>query len=287
MSMHKIGLRHHDSAEKLFGYVGLFVKEPLKIVFNDVIDKSYEIVYEPMKNIIISQTLFQTDSCHSSGKCCKVAFDLAYTREGYLRVVSAAEKNANAKRLLENLKKIPATSNGKEFGLWVHFNDKEARYTGLKTCDFLEHPDSGEFKDKFICGVHGGYTRVFDSAQPAHCIFPHFICRKRSDYTSFVGRMQFGRNWRFGCPVVFNRGIEYFDKDYQQDIDKLKIMQLMASDLNVETWIPEMVDWMMNNKDEIEHMITTGEYHSIVIHQSGVIEEISADMFGEENDVEV
>lgn len=257
--MKKVGKRHHDSAEKLFGYVGLLAKEPIHIVF----DEQYEIKYEPPKRAIISGTLFQTDGCQSSGRCCKVAFDLIYTREGRDRVAEAAKVSESAGRLFDALQPLETTVNGKPVEVWTHLNDKVARYTEAKTCDFLEHPQEGDFKGKFICGVHGGYNKIFESAQPFHCIAPHFVVRQRGDGSSFIGRMQFGRNWRFGCPVVFQRGDQYFDKDHQQDIDKLTMMQSIADDIGVSTWIPEMIDWLKSNVETIRYMIKTGEYQNV------------------------
>jgi len=57
----------------------------------------------------------------------------------------------------------------------------------------------------------------------------------------------------------------YFDKDYQQDIDKLKMMQGLASDMGIKTWVPEMLDWMETNRSYIETMIQSGRLHPIDI----------------------
>lgn len=261
MTMHKIGERYHDSIGKLLGYCCYLAKHDVAIRF----ENKYELHYKAPKSISISQTLFQTDSCQSSGKCCKVAFDLAYTEEGIERINKSVNSNQNARRLLDALKPVETEVNGKSVKIWVHLNDEIARYTGEKTCDFLEHPDSGEFAGRFICGIHGGYNRVFESAQPFHCIAPHFVVRTHTDGSSFVGRMQFGRNWRFGCPVVFERSLRYFEKDYTQDLDKLEIIRRIAEDIKIETWVPEIIDWLKNNREYIEKMIATGVYQNIEV----------------------
>lgn len=280
MSMKQIGERHHDSINKLFGYIGLLIKDDMTVVF----DKNYQIEYKAPKSVSISQTLFQTDSCHSSGKCCKVAFDLAYTREGYERVERQKITNPTSTSLLAALKKVETEINGKSVDVWVHLNDKIARYTGAKTCDFLENPSEGPFAGKFICGLHGGYNRIFESLQPFHCIAPHFVVRSRMSGCSFIGRMQFGRNWRFGCPVVFERGDKYFEKDYKLDLDKLRMMLAISKDMGVETWIPEIVDWLEKNIEEIRIMSRTGNYKSIPIFGEQ-FEEIENDLFAENESV--
>lgn len=262
MSMHKRGKRYHDSIGKLFDYIGLLTKERIEIVF----DGTHKFVYEAPQRAVISQTLFRTDGCESSGKCCKVAFDLAYTKEGVARLEKAQTNNGNsAGGCLHRLKKVSTTVNGHEIEVHAHLNDKKARYTGQKTCDFLENPQEGPFKDKFICGLHGGYDRPLNSAQPFHCIAPHLVVRMRGKpgaKTGFIGRMQFGRNWRFGCPVEFSRD-GYFKKDYRQDLDKLKMMDSIANDIGVSTWIPEMIHWLTSNKQYIEQMFLTGKFESI------------------------
>jgi len=279
MSMHQIGQRYHDSINKLFGYIGLLLKEDVVIEF----DSKYSVQYKAPRSVSISQTLFQTDSCHSSGKCCKVAFDLAYTREGYSRAENAAIASESAAKLVSALVPVATEINGKKVEVWVHLNDKVARYTGLKTCDYLENPQEGPFAQKFICGLHGGYNRVFESAQPFHCIAPHFVVRSRLDGCSFIGRMQFGRNWRFGCPVVFKRGLEYFDKDYRQDLDKLLMMLRIAEDMKVKTWIPEIIEWLRTNEEMIKYMAITGDYKSIPIF--GVSVDDNEGIFDELEDV--
>lgn len=254
MSMKSVGQRHHDSIEKLFSYVGLLAREDINILFDD----QYEYKYPKVNRCIISPTLFRTDSCHSSGRCCKVAFDLAYTEEGLARLAYALEKEtANSEKLSSALKVVKTVINNKSVMVKVHLNDKLAQYTNAKTCDFLVKPDEGEFKDRFICGVH--------TFKPFHCWAPHFVVRKREDDCAFVGRMQFGRNHQFGCPVVFENGMKYFDKDYNSDIQKLDQICDIADDMGVRTWAPQMLDWMLNGKETITEIIKTGNYSVIEI----------------------
>lgn len=255
MSMKQVGERKHDSINKLFGYVCLLAREDVHIVFDD----KYDFSYQKPKNVIISGMLFRTDSCHSSGRCCKVPFDLAYTHEGIRRIVyhTIADADDNLAELLGALKKVKTSCNGHEVEVHVHLNDKPARFTGTKTCDFLRKPTEGEFAGKFICGVH--------TAKPFHCWAPHFVVRQRDNSTSFISRMQFGRNHQFGCPVVFNSSLQYFEKDYQQDIDKLKWMEDIAYDLGIKTWIPQMIHWLEQNRWQIESMLKSGEVRGINI----------------------
>ena len=160
-------------------------------------------------------------------------------------------------RLKLLLEKYQTSINGRDVDVWVHKNDKPARFTGAKTCDFLRNPDDGPFAGKFICGIH--------TFKPFHCWAPHFVVRKRNEGTGFIARMQFGRNHQFGCPVVFEQSMRYFDKDYQQDIDKLKWMRDIADDMKVKTWIPQMIHWMENSRGVIEEMIQRGSLQLVDI----------------------
>lgn len=246
------------SFEKLFHYllVHTLVDIDIEVSFDRTFDNVlYSKKWRAPKEISISPTLYtRIDDCHGAGNCCRVPFDLVYTNFDYQRILnfdfekaksmyglkSAERFEANKLDLLSSMKELYVKfSFDNEFGgrhvsqscLYVRKNTEEFHLSGKKSCPYLFVGD-----DRYFCGIH-----MF---KPLHCWYPHMTVRthevdeqkgERTNVT--IGRMQYGRNHNFGCPVVFieskrndqdlifvseDQRPSYFDSQFKDDYEKLK-----------------------------------------------------------------
>ena len=126
--------------------------------------------------------------------------------------------------------------------IYVKRNSQINPLSGNQSCPYLFIGG-----DRYFCGVH--------PFKPLHCWMPHMVVRAHDPEGSnekasvLIGRMQYGRNHKFGCPVLFEEslatekasgglfdqagtdGEHYFEKQYQDDIDKLEWVSKSAASL--------------------------------------------------------
>jgi Fe-S-cluster containining protein len=249
------------SIEKLFHYLLIHVK---KDMVSRVFDENGEVVFERLwrrpKSVVLSPTLYtRLDDCHGAGNCCRVPFDLVYTDYDRSRIVnynadeiraqfgsvSADRFERNRAELLSSLIELRATfhePNGIlcwESVVHVKRHTEEFDMSGRKSCRYLFIEG-----DRYFCGVH--------PFKPLHCWMPHMTMRvaepkAEGERTAVnIGRMQYGRNHNFGCPVIFTEvsedqaglfgdvqveGESYFAKQFDDDIKKLAWVSDSAASL--------------------------------------------------------
>jgi hypothetical protein len=79
--------------------------------------------------------------------------------------------------------------------------------------------------------------------KPIHCAMPliRIIHRDKLD-TTFLIKKQYGYSWAFGCPVQFKP----FDLTELEEIDipVLQRLQESAEDLDIKTYLPEIIQWL-------------------------------------------
>lgn len=237
------------SIDKLFHYLFSYVRFD---TVADVYDGERFIAqyrHSGARKVSLSSTLYtRIDDCFGAGNCCRIPFALVYTDYDRARIYrydfvhheklfgteSAKRFSVNANLLLDRLvplKVIVKQDIGAEQSLWatrlwVQRNTEINPLSGAKSCPYLF---VGE--DRYFCGAH--------PFKPLHCWYPHMTVRVDDkfshDGTSVtIGRMQYGRNHKFGCPVIFgdvaDEGItlfgddtreSYFDKQFESDYGKL------------------------------------------------------------------
>jgi len=249
------------SIDKLMHYLAVHVKQETRIAVQheDGTHLVYDRTFYPAEKIAISPTLYtRLDNCHGAGNCCRVPFDLVYTAFDRQRVLDYDHDTALVEfgkesaggfadmrsDLLDSLVELNCTISqriviNQGYGvqehvwstkLYVQRNAEKFWMSKQKSCPYLV---MGE--DRYFCGVH--------PFKPLHCWYPHMVIRAMESGEGLppksisIGRMQYGRNHNFGCPVIFTEsssrqaglfetpgedGPHYFDKQFKDDIDKLK-----------------------------------------------------------------
>lgn len=249
------------SIEKLFHYIFPYVmKKTVVTVQLEYLQWEFEPYVVPEK-IAISPSLYsRLDDCHGAGNCCRVPFDLVYTDYDRSRIETYDEKscremfgdasaenfNKNRDDLLKTLKEVVVTikQGDREIKTRLHVKRNLVDYelSGRKSCPYLFIGG-----DRYFCGVH--------PFKPLHCWYPHMVVRVMKDEvdgekktTVNIGRMQYGRNHKFGCPVIFkeipvseDEGLFggkdeshlYFDKQFQSDYEKLEWTSKSAASMGM------------------------------------------------------
>ena len=256
------------SIEKLFHYLFVHVKydTQVKVVANGLGTTLFEKLYRSPERIAISPTLYtRLDDCHGAGNCCRVPFDLVYTEYDRSRIVnynadgiaelygreSADRFEQNRKDLLASLEEAQVHITVNKFNtkhnllskVYFKQNVNEYELSGKRSCPYLFVGD-----DRYFCGAH--------PFKPLHCWYPHMTVRATEPKdlaelpTVNIGRMQYGRNHNFGCPVVLvqaNTSIDealfapkgewpsYFDQQFKDDIAKLEWTSKSAASLGMNS----------------------------------------------------
>ena len=286
------------SIEKLFQYLAVHVKKDTRVEVYDGPKLVYEGDYRAPESIIVSPTLYtRIDSCHGAGNCCRVPFDLVYTAYDRQRVVdygeeqhrqsvetygqeSADEFLKHREMLLDALDEYIAVISNEDgswrTSLWVQRNTVENPLSGTKSCNHLFMG-----KDRYYCGVH--------PFKPLHCWYPHMVVRcnkyKGRRPTVVIGRMQYGRNYAFGCPVLFEKsaqvagtdalfgeagddGPSYFERQFDDDLFTLEWTSKSAASLGFSTdnnFAVGLGDALVGSKDNIARQLASGDNQSLTL----------------------
>lgn len=275
-----------QSVDKLFHYLFAYSLSVTRVTVmlgpSHVLTKEYQ----PASEIYISESLYtRIDDCHGAGNCCLIPYDLVYTDYCRSRIVDYdyakaanefGERSAdvflrNRDNLLENMVEMDCKISD-AFGvvntkLWALRNLKLSPYSNVRSCQYLTVGD-----DRYYCGAH--------AFKPLHCWFPHMTVRaiKHGDRNSIsIGRMQYGRNHKFGCPVLFTPtigkdGHKYFATQYDSDLGKLNWTSkaISAIGLNSDKNFGVGIDAKFSSiRPLIEQNIQTGCVNPITLYQKG------------------
>lgn len=193
---------------KLLQLICRFAK---KDVIIKVGDKT--LTFKAPKKVSISALLFRGGYCQRCGRSCKVGFNLYYTQNEYFELPQDFKKK---------LKPILIKVNNKEKYLWYFKNPTSF----TKNCAFLEY----DLNTLAGCKIH--------EYNPIHCALPLIQVNQVKGKTLLI-RRQYGRNYRFGCPVKFTE----FDRNKFIEWDLLQLERLYQASkyLEVDTWLYEII----------------------------------------------
>lgn len=206
-------------------------------IFYNSQENRFFLEYAPVR-CTLSPTIYRIDDCHGAGKCCMVPFDLIYTKFSWAKVVEysdSGEPYASANRfLLDNHREVEITVNGHPVTIYYLINDKIMPWSEKTSCPLLKF--NGEWA-RFMCTAH--------FFKPLHCWYPHMVVRRsEAKRSAFIGTMQYGRNHKFGCPVIFKDGTiqEYIDSgQHELNKNKMGCMIETSNDLGVKTAHPRLM----------------------------------------------
>lgn len=277
-----------ESIDKLFHYLLSYVRYETKveIMTEDGDEEIYSNTFKVPSRVVISSSLYtRLDDCHGAGNCCRVPFDLVYTDYDYRRILNFDIKKAaetfgvdsangfalHRGELLDTLVRLTVCFTQYHVGIssswskdiYVKQNTKIFSMSGNKSCPHLIVGG-----DRYFCGVH--------PFKPLHCWYPHMVVRKSSDDNSIsIGRMQYGRNHKFGCPVLFKEASEggifdtpgtdsesYFISQFQSDYEKLDWTSKSAESLGFNehgNYAVSLSKEFMNSKNKIQMAIASGK----------------------------
>lgn len=205
--------------------------------------------------IKLSTSFFLKDSCESCGSCCVTESNL-YTQSEYDRIMSATDQEfidygldpQYLHTLRDGLIKEHHVINGKDVVTYVYLLKKTHFYLPVKgkdidRCSWLFTPDDNQH---FYCHIH--------PVTSITCRMPHFRFVQVNGGSVSLGTTQFGRNWAMKCPVQLIPSDETTFEDVKKaKLEKLKHLLRDANDLNIDTYLPEIIEYVQ--KIPFEHQL--------------------------------
>lgn len=235
---------------KLIKYLGYLTKEPMVVEVEGVSQE-----YNPPTRVVISDKFFRSFKCVSCGKCCtKPKFSLVYTTADYTRISGESLKDEqewnNREFLVREMIQVPVKIEldpspgaredliGIQHTTFVHLFSNQGQ-----KCHFLF-----EKCGKHLCGIH--------KVHPNHCALPHLQVDQIKGTSTSVLKRQYGRNWALGCAAVE----EPFDYDefLYWDLPCLRKLQFNAEDLRMNTWLPEIIAYLVDNRERFKNPQSRG-----------------------------
>lgn len=228
-----------DSVDKIIEYVVRVSKEPVTV--NGVVR-----LENPIELVTLSPNFFVADGCEMCGRCC-ININTAYTPTHYSTVINTVGTQQfkeygldyNYKqKLMDGIEERILDINGKKVKFLTFPKDDSA------VANKVEYPDRGVverchwlFEDNglYKCRIHP--IRSITCGMP-HVRFIHNSTTNRTNLT--VG--PYGRNWALGCPVKFPEVLH--EPSVQSRIHWLTMLKGAADDMNIETYLPEILRYL-------------------------------------------
>jgi len=225
--------------EKIIQYLIPVSKENIEIDGN--------IVESHINQIVLTKRFFSIDGCNMCGHCCPpehntyVQFEydaiMEFERDGLEKLGLPVE---NIDDLRENLKTFEHIINGKVVKLYEFRKKYPLLYLPrkgkeVKRCYWVHKFDDG----RIGCGIY--------PLRSLTCRMPHmrFYYNNRTGH-SVISTREFGRNWALGCEMEFKQPEteQEFIISKKDRIEKLKYLQKVADELNVDTYVPEIIKYV-------------------------------------------
>lgn len=231
-----------NNIAKLLQYLTAVSKDPVKIVNKHGVE---EIHGDKIKSICLNKTFFYSDSCFMCGGCCPSEPNV-YTESEYKAIKDANQTMYEVwgldylynEKLKEGLHNQTITINDKDIHVYQYNKDENIMYLPIRgrkltRCSWLFEDDHHNYK----CRIH--------PVRSITCIMPHLrFFHKSGSHSTSMGISQFGRNWQLGCKVEFTEPAD--EKEFYETkisrISKLKRLNQVGLDMNIETYLPEVID---------------------------------------------
>ena len=266
--------------EKLFQYLKCVAREPIRYEGYLSPSGKYRLTKElceylkdepPIQSIRLNDTFFYNDTCLNCGGCDPAESNI-FTVSEYDKILSITddefiEYGLDPKYLHElrdGIYTVTHMINEADIDVYV-FDQIEnqlylpTRSRELKRCSWCFKDNEARFK----CRIH--------PVESITCMMPHlrFFHAHKSPNSS-MGIHQFGRNWALKCPVALTppENEEQFERNKQNRVEKLEKLNVVGLDLNIKTYIPEIIEYIEqidfeNHKDYLNVNMLEVKKHSI------------------------
>ncbi len=224
------------NVEKLFQYLQCFSKHPIEYNETKIGDQ--------ITQIKLNSTLFYSDNCLNCGGCDPAESNI-YTISEYTNIMNCKDDEfvkadldpTYLHKLQNGLRSKKLNINHQDVTVWEYKQESNELY--LPSREKILARCTWCFKDldnKFKCRIH--------PVESITCIMPHLkVFHVKGSCRSSIGLHQFGRNWALKCPVSLTepQTVEEFEYNKYHVIDKLKRLNQCSLDLNIDSYIPEVI----------------------------------------------
>lgn len=232
-----------QSLSKLLSYAYKISKEPVTFEVGGKVES------HPLPDSIkISPKFYRSFACvpvhfstcgkqHQGSRCCKTNFWNVMTVPEFEKMSSIY----TGKHDISPWKQMACKVNGKEFPIWVE-----------------DHSTEG-----MLCQNDGGSKGcLIHEASPTHCRVPLIKFKAHND-SVYITKEQFGRNWKFGCPIP---ATPLPRKEFEEwDLGVFTNIKKVSEYFEIPTYIDEVIEKlkegyeMYDKKQEFPHIIIKGK----------------------------
>lgn len=236
-----------DNISKILHYVTMVAKDP--------IDVDGEILFKPKEHIKLQQSFFFVDGCNQCGSCC-IPESNVYTKKEYEHIMNCTEQEfinedldySIMEKMRSGIREEMHKINGEDVPFYIYDHEQNDMFIPNKgrivpRCTWLKDYQDGRFR----CTIHPVVSMT--------CDMPHLRFTYSNNTTVSVGTQQYGRNWALGCKVEFCEPLSeiQFSSIKVSRMNKLRRLDSIACELGVETWVPEMLDYIVKIPYENYH----------------------------------
>ena len=227
-----------DNISKILHYVTMVAKSPITV--------DGEEIFKNKEHIKLQQSFFYVDGCNQCGACC-IPESNVYTQKEYDHIVNCTEQEfidedldySVMEKFRAGIRKEVHEINGKDISFYIYDKEENEMYIPNKDrvvprCTWLKDYQDGRYR----CIIHPVVSMT--------CDMPHLRFTYTGNKTVSVGTQQYGRNWALGCKVVFSEpeNEEHFEQIKSSRMKKLQRIDDVSQELGVETWVPEMLEYI-------------------------------------------
>lgn len=244
-----------NSIYKLLDYVAKVSKEKIWID-----DEGMEAIYSyPVTQVTISDKFFIKDDCSLCGRCC-VNENNAFTKSTLMTIKDAKSTDyvrwgldfSDNAKLMQGIIVKGITINDNDVLVFEYPKDKT---TEAQIVSFEGRPNLQRCHWMFLY-PDGTYRCRIHPVRSVTCGMPHlrFFHNEKTQHTS-LGVSPYGRNWALGCPVTFG---EFDEESTKERIFWLHRLNEAADDLNIKTYLPEILEYLDNGGRKAKVFPATG-----------------------------
>ena len=231
-----------DNISKLLHYISPVCKAPIRV--------DGRVYDNQAKKLSFSPSFFYIDDCICCGTCCMCVPEMVVlTEHEYEKLLKCTDQEfidydlpvENLHSFRDTIEKESHYINDKEVFIYrcgqplqtIHnpYKDRDSN-----TCHYLFKNSEGLYR----CGIH--------PVRSITCRVPHVRLFTNNKGSVSFAVSQYGRNWALGCPIKFKEceDEKQFNKIKGERLALLGYLNRVAHDLNCETYLPEMLNYIQN-----------------------------------------